>query len=120
MPVYEYECVACGLTTEAMQKFSDDPLAVCPECGGRLKKLISNSSFVLKGTGWYVTDYARKGSQYTKDSVSKEEAKTSAGTTTESKSDSSKETKSDSSKETKPDSSKETKPEVKKEPASSS
>jgi predicted nucleic acid-binding Zn ribbon protein len=43
-----------------MQKFSDEPLKNCPDCGGKLKKLISQSSFILKGSGWYVTDYARK------------------------------------------------------------
>jgi putative FmdB family regulatory protein len=60
MPIYEYQCLVCEKTTEAMQKFSDAPLATCPECGGHLKKLISNSTFVLKGTGWYKTDYASK------------------------------------------------------------
>ncbi len=58
MPVYEYECLQCGKNHEIMQKFSDEPLSTCPECGGRIKKLISNTSFVLKGSGWYVTDYA--------------------------------------------------------------
>jgi putative FmdB family regulatory protein len=59
MPVYEYKCEACGRKLEVMQKFSDPLLAECPHCHGRLKKLISNTSFVLRGTGWYVTDYAR-------------------------------------------------------------
>ncbi|HEX8947928.1 MAG TPA: FmdB family zinc ribbon protein [Dissulfurispiraceae bacterium] len=58
MPIYEYECLKCGKTHEVIQKFSDAPLTVCPECKGRLKKLISPSTFVLKGSGWYVTDYA--------------------------------------------------------------
>jgi putative FmdB family regulatory protein len=72
MPIYEYECRACGKTTEAFQKFSDKALTKCPHCQGRLKKLISNTSFRLKGSGWYVTDYARcdqgggKGEQATK------------------------------------------------------
>ena len=60
MPVYEYMCQQCGHRHEAMQKFSDPPLSECPRCKGKLKKLISNTSFVLKGSGWYVTDYARK------------------------------------------------------------
>ena len=60
MPIYEYECVRCHQTTEALQKFSDPPLADCPHCNGRLKKLISLNSFHLKGSGWYVTDYAGK------------------------------------------------------------
>jgi putative FmdB family regulatory protein len=62
MPIYEYECQQCRQVTEAMQKFSDAPLACCPSCSGELKKLISHSSFHLKGSGWYVTDYARNGS----------------------------------------------------------
>jgi putative FmdB family regulatory protein len=61
MPIYEYECQQCNQITEAMQKFSDPPLAECPQCRGMLRKMISQSSFHLKGSGWYVTDYARKG-----------------------------------------------------------
>ena len=61
MPVYEYECQQCNQITEAMQKFSDPPLVDCPQCRGTLRKMISQSSFHLKGSGWYVTDYARKG-----------------------------------------------------------
>jgi putative FmdB family regulatory protein len=62
MPIYEYQCQQCSQVTEAMQKFSDAPLTQCPSCQGELKKLISHSTFHLKGSGWYVTDYARKGS----------------------------------------------------------
>lgn len=57
MPVYEYECTKCNEKFEIMQKMSDDPLKKCNSCGGKLKKLITNTSFVLKGSGWYVTDY---------------------------------------------------------------
>jgi putative FmdB family regulatory protein len=60
MPLYEYECTQCGQIEEALQKFSDKPLKKCRKCSGSLRKLISNSSFHLKGTGWYVTDYAKK------------------------------------------------------------
>jgi len=60
MPIYEYECLNCGDISEAFQKFSDKPLTSCPKCSGNLKKIISNTSFVLKGTGWYKTDYATK------------------------------------------------------------
>jgi len=60
MPLYEYECTQCGQVEEALQKFSDKPLKKCRACSGSLRKLISNSSFHLKGTGWYVTDYAKK------------------------------------------------------------
>ena len=59
MPIYEYECEKCGKQCEVLQKFHDDPMHTCPECGGTMHKLISQTSFVLKGTGWYVTDYAR-------------------------------------------------------------
>jgi putative FmdB family regulatory protein len=60
MPLYEYQCQKCGKVIEALQKFSDDPLTKCEECGGRLEKLISKSSFALKGKGWYKTDYQNK------------------------------------------------------------
>lgn len=60
MPVYEYQCVKCGRVTEAWQKFSDPPITECELCHGRMRKLISPSTFHLKGTGWYVTDYASK------------------------------------------------------------
>jgi putative FmdB family regulatory protein len=60
MPIYEYECKECGKIQEIFQKFSDKPLAQCKKCSGKLHKLISHSSFHLKGTGWYVTDYANK------------------------------------------------------------
>lgn len=58
MPVYEYRCLSCKKKHELIQKFSDEPLKECPDCGGPVNKLISNTSFVLKGSGWYVTDYA--------------------------------------------------------------
>jgi putative FmdB family regulatory protein len=60
MPIYEYECSACGHHEEVIQHFSDKPLSKCPECSGKMNKLISQSAFHLKGSGWYVTDYADK------------------------------------------------------------
>lgn len=60
MPIYEYECKKCGHLTEAWQKFTEPPLSECEMCHGKLRKIISQSSFHLKGTGWYVTDYASK------------------------------------------------------------
>ena len=60
MPIYEYQCSQCGHVQEAFQKFSDPPLAQCGHCAGQLRKLISQSAFHLKGSGWYVTDYSRK------------------------------------------------------------
>jgi putative FmdB family regulatory protein len=62
MPIYEYECTKCGKHEEVIQKFSDKPLKKCGQCSGKLIKLVSQSSFHLKGTGWYVTDYANKSS----------------------------------------------------------
>jgi putative FmdB family regulatory protein len=61
MPIYEYQCRSCGHRTEALQRMSDPPLSTCGECGGELKRLISSPSFQFKGSGWYVTDYARAG-----------------------------------------------------------
>ncbi|MFQ5481053.1 MAG: FmdB family zinc ribbon protein [Thermodesulfobacteriota bacterium] len=61
MPIYEYRCPDCEKVFEVMQKFSDDPVKECRFCAGKkVEKLISRSSFVLKGTGWYQSDYARK------------------------------------------------------------
>lgn len=60
MPIYEYECAHCGTVHEIMQKMSDKPLTKCPQCSGKLQKIISQSAFHLKGSGWYVTDYANK------------------------------------------------------------
>lgn len=61
MPLYEYECASCG-TFEVIQRFSDPPLTRCPKCAGRVHKLLSAPAIQFKGTGWYITDYARKAS----------------------------------------------------------
>ena len=60
MPIYEYQCEKCG-EFEVTQRITEAPLKKCPTCKRKVKKLISNTSFQLKGSGWYVTDYARKG-----------------------------------------------------------
>ena len=60
MPIYEYSCKKCGKTIEVIQKFNDPVLKKHEKCGGALTKLISASGFQFKGTGWYVTDYAKK------------------------------------------------------------
>ncbi|MBI4442915.1 MAG: zinc ribbon domain-containing protein [Acidobacteria bacterium] len=60
MPIYEYECTACGHRFELIQKFSDDPAKACVRCGEPVNKLFSRSAVHFKGTGWYVTDYAAK------------------------------------------------------------
>src|SRR5438045_6409073 len=62
MPICEFRCKQCGRQMEVYQKFSDKPPARCKKCGGRLEKMISQTAFQLKGEGWYVTDYGRKGS----------------------------------------------------------
>jgi putative FmdB family regulatory protein len=61
MPLYEYECSACGHLFEVIRKFSDPPEEKCPKCGGAVRKLQSAPAFQFKGTGWYVTDYAKSG-----------------------------------------------------------
>lgn len=60
MPIYEYRCNVCGHEFERVQKFSDRPIEECQVCKGEVTKLISQSTFHLKGTGWYATDYAKK------------------------------------------------------------
>ena len=62
MPLYEYQCKKCHSLTERIQKFSDSPLAVCPHCGGELEQVLSAPAIQFKGSGWYVSDYAKKSS----------------------------------------------------------
>jgi putative FmdB family regulatory protein len=62
MPLREYQCKKCKHRFEKIEKFSDKPLKKCPECGGPLEEVISAPAVQFKGSGWYVTDYARKGS----------------------------------------------------------
>ena len=86
MPIYEYECTNCGKIFEIFQKIGDDPLAECRVCGGALNKLISQCSFHLKGTGWYVTDYKKpvdtvggKHKEKKEDSVTETKTETTTG-----------------------------------------
>ncbi|MCX7913456.1 MAG: zinc ribbon domain-containing protein [Thermodesulfovibrionales bacterium] len=58
MPIYEFKCLQCGKHFEVMQRFNEQNPKSCPDCEGEVRKLISNTSFILKGTGWYATDYA--------------------------------------------------------------
>ena len=67
MPLYEYQCPKCGVF-ELIRKFSDEPVTICPTCGSEIQKLASAPAFHLKGTGWYVTDYAKKSSGDSKSS----------------------------------------------------
>ncbi|HEV2470099.1 MAG TPA: zinc ribbon domain-containing protein [Candidatus Sulfotelmatobacter sp.] len=62
MPLYEYQCKKCGHRFEKIQKFSDKPVKKCPDCGGPVEQTISAPAVQFKGSGWYVTDYAKKGS----------------------------------------------------------
>lgn len=78
MPVYEYQCTECGQIQEAFQKISDLPLKNCSQCNGNLKKLISQCTFHLKGSGWYVTDYggSKAGAEDNKETKSDAKAET--------------------------------------------
>jgi putative FmdB family regulatory protein len=73
MPLYEYRCERCGDVFEVLQKFSDQPLTTHEACGGTVERLISPPAFNFKGTGWYVTDYARKGNGTSSESKAKGE-----------------------------------------------
>jgi putative FmdB family regulatory protein len=102
MPIYEYQCQSCGKRTELLQRMADPPLATCPECGGDVRKVPSAPAVQFKGSGWYVTDYAGKGSG--KGAESKSDSKTEA------KSESKAETKTESKSESKTESKSESKP----------
>lgn len=60
MPLYEYECTKCGNRFEKIQKFSDKSVRTCPKCKGKVQRLVSAPAIQFKGSGWYITDYARK------------------------------------------------------------
>ena len=85
MPIYEYVCSHCGQEVELWQKITDKPARKCPHCGHRtLRRIISQTSFHLKGTGWYVTDYGRSGSS-SSSSKSSKKASNSSGSASSSK-----------------------------------
>ena len=98
MPLYEYQCDQCAHRFEVIQKFSDAPVEVCPKCGGPVKKLFSSPAIQFKGTGWYITDYARKN-----DSATTKSGEAKSDSTADTKSESKTETKSESKNETKAD-----------------
>ena len=95
MPIYEYECQACGSRIEKLQKITEDPLTRCGACeADALKRLVSQTSFVLKGSGWYATDYKSPSSKPSSDaesasSTSSEKPSTSTSTDTPTKKESS-------------------------------
>ena len=99
MPIYEYKCFGCGSHVEKMQKISDSPLTVCEKCGGQLEKQFSRTGFQFKGTGWYVTDYAKGVKSETKSEAKtetpKDSEKSSAGESTAKTETASNTTKSD-------------------------
>jgi putative FmdB family regulatory protein len=104
MPIYEYQCQKCG-TIEVTQRITEKALSKCPTCKSKVKKLISNTSFQLKGTGWYITDYARKGqtngetkSDSSAKSTSASESKSDGGSKSAAASDSKSEPKKSESK----------------------
>lgn len=84
MPLYEYRCLKCGEHFEEIRKFADPPLTEHEHCGGELQKLLSPPAIQFKGTGWYVTDYAKKSTGPKDD---KQDGKQSSGDTKTKKSD---------------------------------
>jgi len=94
LPLYEYQCRKCGKRFEKIQKFSDPPLETHEKCGGAVQRLLSSPAIQFKGSGWYITDYARKSAPSEGSSSSDSSSKSSTETT---KSDSSKATSSKSS-----------------------
>lgn len=97
MPIYEYECTSCCKVIEVIQRMTEDPLTNCPDCSGPVNKLVSKSSFQLKGGGWYADGYSSKssnGSGSTSKDKSTKNTSTKAEKTTSSSSDSSATTKS--------------------------
>lgn len=100
MPIYEYQCRSCGHEFEELQKFSDDPLVDCPACKlPDLRKLISQTSFVLKGGGWYATDFKKQNGTTTSD-VTEENTKSESSEASTSQTSKNKETRTKSSEKT--------------------
>ena len=85
MPIYEYVCQKCGHHLEIMQKMSDKPLSKCPNCRGKLEKIFSQTSFQLKGSGWYVSDYAKSGKSEKPEAKTDKKTETKTETKTEAK-----------------------------------
>ncbi|MBK9243110.1 MAG: zinc ribbon domain-containing protein [Acidobacteria bacterium] len=114
MPLYEYQCDACGNRFERIRKFSDPPLEdPCGECGGHVTKLISSPAIQFKGKGWYVTDYAKSGSTGDSKTVAATSEASADAKSDARKKDASAEGKSDTKSETKTETKAETKTETK-------
>ena len=110
MPLYEYQCDACGNRFERIRKFSDPPLdEPCPSCGGTIRKLISSPAIQFKGAGWYVNDYAKPGKKGDSTTITAEQSadnksdSTKAAAKGDTKTDSKTDTKTESKTESKPD-----------------
>ena len=88
MPLYEYECDSCGHRFEVIQKFSDAPIDKCPKCGSTVHKLMLSPAIQFKGSGWYITDYARKESTSATKAAGAKEGSTSTDSTSSSSTDS--------------------------------
>ena len=102
MPLYEYQCDDCEHRFERIQKFSDELVKACPSCGGSVRKLLSSPAIQFKGTGWYVTDYARKtGESKTDSEDSKKETKDTKQASKESKKSTDSKSKSESKQKSK-------------------
>ena len=97
MPIYEYECGKCGVF-EQSQRISEPALTKCPTCRRKVRRLISNTSFQLKGSGWYVTDYARAGKDGKKKGADGGDSASTDASSAASSSDSKSESKSESKK----------------------
>ena len=104
MPLYEYQCDACGRRFEVIQKFSDAPPETCTKCGkGPVHRLLSSPAIQFKGSGWYITDYAQKGkSEGGTDQKGKSEGGTESAAKSEAKTESKAQTKAESKTDTKP------------------
>jgi putative FmdB family regulatory protein len=101
MPIYEYRCEQCG-DFEQSQRISDPPLSRCPKCRRKVRRLISNTSFQLKGSGWYITDYGRSGSKNGAKDKDAGSSESSTESTSETKSESKAESKSETKSDAKP------------------
>jgi putative FmdB family regulatory protein len=102
MPLYEYECDACGQRFEVIKKFSDPPAESCAKCGkGPVHRLLSSPAIQFKGSGWYITDYAQKGKSDGGSSAGKPETKTDTKADSKSESKGETKTKSESKADTK-------------------
>jgi putative FmdB family regulatory protein len=130
MPIYEYGCEKCKRKTEAIQQVGEKRLRICPHCGGKLKKLASAPAIQFKGSGWYVTDYAKSSSSGSSDSGSSDsdssaklvdkDSGSKDSKDSSSKSDSSSDSKSESKSQSKSDSKSESRSESKSESKSGS